>query len=219
MINGNWNEIHIKIQNEIKNIFINYNFDELSKYEIRKVIFYYLCNNLKYDYSLYKKIRKFNISIKKGLINKDNVLVRNPYLELKNVIDNNIGICNSISQYYKLLLEEVGIKSYCVICDDGTLVNHQLNMVYDEEKDTYSFDDITNVIVGSGDLSTFFDYDLETANSLNQGNEEILDDNKWVILEEEYISYLVGKESPKYKTIDKLPSNISMVKQNNGYHI
>lgn len=219
MINGNWNEIHIKIQNEIKNIFINYNFDELSKYEIRKVIFYYLCNNLKYDYSLYKKIRKFNISIKKGLINKDNVLIRNPYLELKNVIDNNIGICNSISQYYKLLLEEVGIKSYCVICDDGTLVNHQLNMVYDEEKDTYSFDDITNVIVGSGDLSTFFDYDLETANSLNQGNEEILDDNKWVILEEEYISYLVGKESPKYKTIDKLPSNISMVKQNNGYHI
>lgn len=219
MINGNWNEIHIKIQNEIKNIFINYNFDELSKYEIRKVIFYYLCNNLKYDYSLYKKIRKFNISIKKGLINKDNVLVRNPYLELKNVIDNNIGICNSISQYYKLLLEEVGIKSYCVICDDGTLVNHQLNMVYDEEKDTYSFDDITNVIVGSGDLSTFFDYDLETANSLNQGNKEILDDNKWVILEEEYISYLVGKESPKYKTIDKLPSNISMVKQNNSYHI
>ena len=219
MINGNWNEIHIKIQNEIKNIFINYNFDELSKYEIRKVIFYYLCNNLKYDYSLYKKIRKFNISIKKGLINKDNVLVRNPYLELKNVIDNNIGICNSISQYYKLLLEEVGIKSYCVICDDGTLVNHQLNMVYDEEKDMYSFDDITNVIVGSGDLSTFFDYDLETANSLNQGNKEILDDNKWVILEEEYISYLVGKESPKYKTIDKLPSNISMVKQNNGYHI
>ena len=219
MINGNWNEIHIKIQKEIKNIFINYNFDELSKYEIRKVIFYYLCNNLKYDYSLYKKIRKFNISIKKGLINKDNVLVRNPYLELKNVIDNNIGICNSISQYYKLLLEEVGIKSYCVICDDGTLVNHQLNMVYDEEKDTYSFDDITNVIVGSKDLSTFFDYDLETANSLNQGNEEILDDNKWVILEEEYISYLVGKESPKYKTIDKLPSNISMVKQNNGYHI
>ena len=148
MINGNWNEIHIKIQNEIKNIFINYNFDELSKYEIRKVIFYYLCNNLKYDYSLYKKIRKFNISIKKGLIHKDNVLVRNPYLELKNVIDNNIGICNSISQYYKLLLEEVGIKSYCVICDDGTLVNHQLNMVYDEEKDMYSFDDITNVIVG-----------------------------------------------------------------------
>ena len=219
MINGNWNEIHIKIQNEIKNIFINYNFDELSKYEIRKVIFYYLCNNLKYDYSLYEKIRKFNISIKKGLINKDNVLVRNPYLELKNVIDNNIGICNSISQYYKLLLEEVGIKSYCVICDDGTLVNHQLNMVYDEEKDTYSFDDITNVIVGSGDLSTFFDYDLETANSLNQGNKEILDDNKWVILEEEYISYLVGKESPKYKTIDKLPSNISMVKQNNSYHI
>ena len=219
MINGNWNEIHIKIQKEIKNIFINYNFDELSKYEIRKIIFYYLCNNLKYDYSLYKKIRKFNISIKKGLINKDNVLVRNPYLELKNVIDNNIGICNSISQYYKLLLEEVGIKSYCVICDDGTLVNHQLNMVYDEEKDTYSFDDITNVIVGSKDLSTFFDYDLETANSLNQGNEEILDDNKWVILEEEYISYLVGKESPKYKTIDKLPSNISMVKQNNGYHI
>ena len=117
------------------------------------------------------------------------------------------------------MLEEVGIKSYCVICDDGTLVNHQLNMVYDEEKDTYSFDDITNVIVGSKDLSTFFDYDLETANSLNQGNEEILDDNKWVILEEEYISYLVGKESPKYKTIDKLPSNISMVKQNNGYHI
>ena len=43
---GNWKEIHEKLQNEIKNIFKDYNYDGLSKYEIRKVIFDYLCNNV-----------------------------------------------------------------------------------------------------------------------------------------------------------------------------
>ena len=219
MITGNWNEIHVKIQKEIKKIFANYNIDKLSKYEMRKIIFDYLCDNLKYDYELLEKIKKFNIIIQNGKVDKSNVLVRNPYLEFKNVLDNKIGVCNSISQYYKLLLEEVGIKSYCVICDDGTLVNHQLTLVYDEDKNIYSFDDVTSVIVGRGDLSTFFDYDLEVANSLNQGNKEIFNNNKWVILDEEYISCLVGKEHPTYEVINQLPSNISMVKSKNSYYL
>lgn len=219
MEKGNWNDIHLKIQEEIKNIFKDYNLNKLSKYEIRKVIFNYLCNSLKYDYELLEKIKQFNLSRKNGINDINTVLVRNPYLEFKSVMDNKIGICNSISQYYKILLEEVGIKAYCVVTDDGTEVLHQLTMIYDEDKDTYSFDDITSVIVDRGDMSAFFDYDLEMANSLNQGNKEIFDGDNWVILQEEYVNYVVGRTSSKYEILAKLPSNISMVKSKNSYNI
>ena len=55
-------------------------------------------------------------------------------MELYDVIYTKVGICNSISQYYKLLLEKVGIKSHCVICDDGTEVKHQMTLIYDKDK-------------------------------------------------------------------------------------
>ena len=149
---------------------------------------------------------------------KGNRLHRNPYYELKSVIDNNTGICNAISQYYKFLLEQVGIKSYCVICDDGTDVKHQLVIVYDDENNVYSFDDVTSVIVGRGDKDTFFDYDIEVANKNNQGTKEILKNDKWLVLDDEYVSFLVGRDFPKYPVITELPSNIEMVKTKNNYH-
>lgn len=136
---GNWIEINFKLQKKLEEIFNNYNIESLSDYEKRKIIFEYLCNDLTYDYDLLNDIKLFNERKKR--------IYRNPYLELSNVIDNKKGICNAISQYYKLLLEELGIISYCVICDDGTQINHQLNLVYDNIEETYSFDDITSVIV------------------------------------------------------------------------
>lgn len=197
---GNWTEIQTKIKEKIKQIFFCYDMDKLSLYEKRKIVFEYLCNNLSYDFKLLEKI-KYNVS-------NFPKIPRNPYTELKSVFDNNIGVCNAISQYYKLLLEEIGISSYCVVCDDGTNVNHQLVVVENAEDDSYSFDDITSVIVDRGTKEEFFDYDLEFANSHNQGNKCISDEEKWVILPEEYIDFLVGRDQSTVRKLDYLPTNI-----------
>ena len=117
------------------------------------------------------------------------------------------GICNSISQYYKLLLEEVGIYSLCVICDDTTDVNHQLNLVYDEDNDTYSFDDITSVIVKKGDANQYFDYNLENANSYGQGKKPNQADELWTVWPTSIINFVVGKNDNwhlKYSSVENL---------------
>ena len=207
---GNWQELENKLHSKIKEIFKDYDLDELSNYQKREIIFDYLCNTLSYDYELLEKIK----TSKKR---EGSRLVREPFLELKDVIDTNIGICNSISQYYKLLLEQLDIKSHCVICDDGTSIKHEIVLVYDEDSDIYSFDDITSVIVKRGNKDTFFDYDVEVANRENQGIKEILDDNKFVVLDEDYIDMIVGRKIGKYQIKRELPSNVGRVKKN--YHM
>ncbi len=204
METGNWLEIQNKIKEKIKEIFFVYDMDKLSLYEKRKIVFEYLCKTLSYDFKLLEKIKYNTSNFPK--------IPRNPYAELKNVFDKNIGVCNAISQYYKLLLEELGISSYCVVCDDGTDVNHQLVIVENIEDDTYSFDDITSVIVGRGTQEEFFDYDLEFANSHNQGNKCISDEEKWVILPEEYVDFLVGRDQSPLRTLNYLPTNIKSQK-------
>lgn len=201
---GNWTDIQSKLRKKIEEIFNNQNIMELSDYQKREMIFDYLCSTLSYDENLLEEI-------------KTGHAIRDLYSELMSVIDNNIGICNAISQYYKLLLEQVGIKSYAVICDDGTEVNHQLTVVYDSEKDIYSFDDVTSVIVGRGPKEVFFDYDLEMANKQGQGNKEILDNNKWIMYPDSLLSLLVGREKSVYEDISKLPTNISVVREKYHY--
>ena len=193
-----------KINETIKDIFKDVDLSLLSAYQKRQTIFSYLCGYLKYDFVLLEKIHN-------NAVNKT-IIVRNPREELKDVVFNNKGICSSISQYYKLLLEEVGIKSYCVICDDGTPVNHQLTLVYDIENDSYSFDDVTSVIVGRGEKKDSFDYDIVQAKSKGQGNKEIMESEEFYILPEDYINYLLSREKSPIQTIEKLPLNISSVK-------
>lgn len=204
MEKGNWFEIRKKLQLTLEEMFYKYDLENLDCYEKRKIIFDYLCDNVSYDYELLKDIRDFNESKKR--------VSRNPFLELSNVIDKKIGVCNAISQYYKLLLQEVGITSYCVICDDGTPVKHQLNLVYDDCHGMYSFDDITSVIVGRGTKEEYFDYDLESANFYNQGNVEVYKNKKWFVLPNDYINYLIGKEKESAVCLDDLPNNISSIK-------
>ena len=211
MEKGNWIDIEMKLQNMLEEIFSDYNFENLSSYEKRKIIFQYLCDNISYDYESLNNIRDFKEGKKQ--------ISRNSFLELSNVINKKIGICNAISQYYKLLLEEVGITSYCVICDDSTQVRHQLNLVYDDYQKTYSFDDVTSVIVGRGTNEEYFDYDLEAANFFNQGNVEIFGNKKWFILPEDYINYLIGREKTSIKNLETLPNNIVSVKQNSTLNI
>lgn len=166
LIMRDWKFLQENLVSTIRIIFNGYDINNLNSYEKRKIIFEYLTNTLNYDYYMLEKIRECKIY-------KTN-LRRDPVEELFSAINNKIGICNAISQYYKLLLEIVDVKSYCVICDDGTEVNHQLNLVYDIDNNSYSFDDITSVIVGRGTKEEYFDYDLQYANSVNQGNKNIM---------------------------------------------
>ena len=205
METGNWDFIKLNLQDTLKEIFNNRDIQNLSNYEKRKIIFNFLCDNVLYDYELLNKIKDFSEG--KGSVS------RNTFLELLSVINERKGICNAISQYYKLLLEEAGIMSYCVICDDGTKVRHQLNLVYDDDQKTYSFDDVTSVIVERGTKEEYFDYDLETANYFNQGNVAILKDKKWVIMPEDFISYLVGRKQTTINNLETLPNNIASAKQ------
>lgn len=203
MNHGDWKEIYTLINKEIQEIFKNYNYANLTKLEKRKIIFEYLCENISYDHILYKDIKDFKENNKR--------VSRNSYQELENVIYYKIGICNAISQYYKLLLEQAGIISYCVICDDETNIRHQLNLVYDEQQDSFSFDDITCVILKKGNQETYFGYDLQQANNLGQGNKTIMNEQKWFILPEDYINYLVGRINSNIVTVDTLPKNITSI--------
>ena len=197
--------LEIKIKEAIKTIFNNVDINELSNYQKRQIIFSHLCKTLSYDFELLSKIYDNQVNKTK---NK-----RNPKEELQSVVFNNVGICNAISQYYKLLLEQVGVKAYCVICDDGTPVNHQLTLVYDVESGFYSFDDVTSVIVKRGEREDFFDYDIEHANAKGQGNKKIMQDESFVLLPEEYINnFAIGRDSSPYESLTTLPTNISSTK-------
>lgn len=173
----------------------------LSKFEKRQIIFSYLCKTVRYDYELLDKIKN----------SKTIRISRNPREEFRSAVFDSLGICSAISQYYKLLLEEVEIKSYCVVCDDGTSVNHELTLVYDDDNDTYSFDDVTSVIVKLGSEQDFFDYDLEYANSKNQGNKKVFGDEEFFVLPEGWLNYVFNRTS-SCESLSKIPHNIESVK-------
>ena len=200
-----WEYISDSVDDAIEEIFKFHPIHSLSDYERRKIIFEYLTETLEYDFD------QLDI-IKKGQIDKKRPS-RNPTQELMSVINANLGICNGISQYYKLLLERIGIKSHCVVCDDGTEVNHQIVLVYNQDTDTYSFDDVTGVVVGRGTKEEYFDYDVSKANRFGQGNKRIYEDREFVILPEEYINFVVKRTQNLTQTIEYLPTNIKSLKQ------
>lgn len=200
-----WEYIESSVDMEIEEIFKYRPIHTLSDYERRKVIFEHLTKTLEYDFDQLDKIKDAQIDRKP--------IRRDPHQELMSVINANFGICNGISQYYKLLLERIGIKSHCVVCDDGTDVNHQMVLVYNDETDTYSFDDITSVIVGRGTSEEYFDYDVDSARRHGQGNKRIYEDRYFVILPEEYINYVVQRPQGLTQTIEYLPENIKTLKQ------
>lgn len=204
--------IERRINDTINYIFKDYDINKLSCYAKRKIIYNYLISNLSYDYELFEKIKNFKVN---------GVRVRrNPEEELIKVIDAEIGICSSISQCYKFLLEKVSIKSYCVICDDGTDVRHQLNLVYDSDNDIYSFDDVTSVIVGKGTKEDYFDYDLSFANYVGQGNKILINEQNFVLLPEECINKIVRRKGGLCKTLETLPKDIvSMKKRKRSFRI
>lgn len=199
-----WEYISDSVDDAIAEIFKFHPIHSLSDYERRKIIFEYLTKTLEYDFDQLDAIKNAQIDKKP--------IRRNPTQELMSVINANLGICNGISQYYKLLLERIGIKSHCVVCDDGTEVNHQILLVYNQDTDTYSFDDVTGVVVGRGTNEEYFDYDVSQANRFGQGNKRIYEDREFVVLPEEYINFVVKRPQSLTSTIEYLPTNIKSVK-------
>lgn len=204
---ANWDKTNNQLNMLYNKIFDGINIEKIGYYEKRKIIFEYLCNNIQYDYDLLEKI-------KLNQVNTNYKIPRQPYLEIESVLTNNKGICNAIAQVYKLLLEKVGIYSLCVICDDGTDVKHQLNLVYDEDNDSFSFDDITSIIVNRGSVDDFFDYDMEDANKNNQGNRVIYGKEYWVFLPTQYIYLLIGRKDEKYFKYNIEPSDVTKIPNN-----
>ena len=202
---NDWEYISESVDDAIEEIFKFLPIHTMSDYEKRKTIFEYLTKTLEYDFDQLEAIKQSQIDKKP--------IRRDPTQELMSVINANYGICNGISQYYKLLLERIGIKSHCVVCDDGTEVNHQILLVYNQDTDTYSFDDVTGVIVGRGTKEEYFDYDVSQANRFGQGNKRIYEDREFVVLPEEYINFVVKRTQSPTTTIEYLPTNIKSLKQ------
>lgn len=200
-----WEYIEDSVDTTIEEIFKFKPIHTLSDYERRKIIFEHLTKTLTYDFDQLD-------ALKKAQANHERIS-RNPTQELLSVINADYGICNGISQYYKLLLERIGIKAHCVICDDTTEINHQMVLVYNQDTDSYSFDDITGVIVGRGTNEEYFDYDVETANKYGQGLKPIFEERCFVVLPEEYINFVVNRTTSPTKTLDYLPQNIKSLKQ------
>ncbi len=200
-----WTYIEDSVDDAINEIFKFQALHTLSDYERRKIIFEHLTETITYDFDELNKLIDAKLTGTK--------VRRNPTQELLSVINANIGICNGISQYYKLLLERIGIKSHCVVVDDGTEINHQMLLVYNKETDSYSFDDITSVIVKRGTKDEYFDYDEDKAHSLGQGNRELITGDRFTILPEEYFDYVTQRTIHPYQTLSALPQNISSVKR------
>ncbi|MBP3920603.1 MAG: hypothetical protein J6D28_03460 [Bacilli bacterium] len=178
-----------EIDKRIKEIFIEEDINNLTKYQKRKKIYEWLVNNSNYDFGYFEKIKNsksFGTPFPRDS-RKELILSLNGY-----------GVCNGFAQVYKLFLEKMEIFSYCIICmikDGDSFVGHQLNLVYDDDTDSYSFDDVTLGIIKKQE--DYFDYDLTEANKMEelQGIQNIINNQKWIILDEEYFNYIVDRNT------------------------
>lgn len=174
-------------------IFSEVSKNNLSPFEKREIIYNFLVTNLVYDYDCLENIK--------------NRGPRNLIEELRSVLYNFKGVCNGISQTYKLLLEYNGIYSVCVntmleFYEDGEkkALGHQLNLVYDKENDIFSFDDVTLPLLTNINLNHTFDYGLEDAEKLGQGtiSTDLLKE-KWLVLPSYIIDLYIGSNNEFYK--------------------
>lgn len=182
-------------------IFDNKDLKQLSNLEKRLEIYMYLVNHIKYDYLLLETRKK------RGPVNN--------YQEIVDVLTKDTGICSSISQVYKLLLEKINIESICFCCNDTTEIFHQILLV--KENNSYSFDDITSVIVGRNDLFNCFGYDVSYANMVHKQTD-------FFGLPSEIIDAIIGRKTKKYNERKNqegfvlLPANILSISGNQKEH-
>lgn len=141
------------VNNMIEDLFPN-GTQELNDREKALLIYKKLTNEPTYDFELLESRKR------RGPVNL--------LMEVFDVFINKKGVCSSLSQAYKLILEQVGIEAKAVICDDGNEVLHQLLMIKDNESDTWYFSDVTRGILYKNEGLSNFSYGYDRCNLINQ---------------------------------------------------
>jgi hypothetical protein len=219
MINSNYEETNQIIEKEISIIFNDYDIDELSQYEKRKKIFEYLVENITYDNDLLDIIKFNNMKTQKKF-------TRDPRAEFESAMKKKKGVCNGISQYYKLLLEKVGIYAFCVNClifYNGEPLGHQLNLVYDNESQTFSFDDVTMAVLENNRENKlgYLNFDLEEANNKKEryGTNILIGETIWQVLPEDYLNFIYNRKKTTLmeEHIRSFHIDLIMIKNNDDF--
>lgn len=185
----------------IEKIFLQCDLTSMTKYEKRKRIYEYLVSTKKYNYEYFMDILKNHSEN-----HTEEIFPRYPKEEFLEPLISDKGICNGFSQIYKLLLEKVGIYSFCINCmikHDNQFFGHQLNLVYDEETTGFSFDDITFGIIKQT-IDGYFDYDSPEKTEEMQGYAPLYDDIKWLIADD----FTTNEYAKREKNIIEKPNGI-----------
>ena len=141
------------VNNTIKEVFLN-DINKISETEKAFLIYKKIVEETAYDFELLESRKK------RGPVNL--------LMEVFDVFINKKGVCSSLSQAYKLLLEQVGIEAKAVICDDGNEVLHQLLIIKENENDVWYFSDVTRGILYKNEGLSNFLYGYERCNLINQ---------------------------------------------------
>lgn len=181
-------EINKILNEKVEEIFNQKDFDTISDFEKRRTIYLYLVNNNDYDFKLLNDILN-----KQRRYYAEEVLAP---LKGKNGQTNERGkgVCNGISYAYKLLLEQVGIKSMLVFgnikCNDveflkkegvdtrnvnynnGAYFVEHMFILVENSDGTFSFDDPTCEILHRNEGVSYFNYDDIGCKYRNQVNIE-----------------------------------------------
>lgn len=124
----------------------------------------YLEDNDSYSDKLYNSVLD---RLKSGKFN----ITYNVFDETAKLILEQLASNGEIDCVYKSLLEMNDIYALRVICSSSNSpIDQGICLVYDSESEKYSFDDITSYLYGVGSIEDCFDYDLEDAKKLGQGN-------------------------------------------------
>lgn len=184
-----WKELEPIIDTKIKEIFKDEDYNSLSLYERRKRIFDYLYDLLEFDIDeLYNNSRDIDKQVRDVLLE-----------------DKNKGICNSISYVYKIMLEKVNVYSIALFCKDEE-DDHTILLVHNDDN-FFSFDDLSIAILSKQrkgikmNKEDRFDYDLEDANEMEQGVNDLFDNFKYFLIPSEDVNLFVDKEDENFKSI------------------
>ena len=180
-----WNNIDKKLTKDYETILADYiPRDCFTKADFRKIIYSYMVNNFQYRADTNK-----------------------PAKELNDMIFDHVGSIQNLARYYKLLLEKADIPAYYVTFkgEDGKVF--AFNLVFDEDNNTFSFDDVTFGILNK-DINSYFDFDINKAHEYHQGIVKDIDSCYMELIPEEFVYvYLFKKEKPKTDIIKRLIKN------------
>ncbi|MDD3048956.1 MAG: hypothetical protein PHQ89_03135 [Bacilli bacterium] len=153
-----YKDLDLLVDKKIKEIFKDVDYNDLSIYDRRLYIYDYLTDNVNYDYKL------LCLKINKKSSN-DN------FQEVVDVFEKQTGVCNGITQAYKLLLEKVNVEVGAIV-GKANNIPHQLALV--KNNDNWSFDDPARGAMNKNEKWNYYDYDYEYATQIKQQEDGIL---------------------------------------------